>query len=101
MAIRVTASTNGTYRFVGDSVVIDNYGCLYREPFDSTQPTSNLIAYDDDSGPGSNFQLNATLTPSQSMILVVTTYNTSRTGSFTVQVYGPAQVTMKGMLQFC
>lgn len=96
MAIRVTASTSGTYTFVGDSI-FDSYGCLYHEPFNPTQPISNKLACDDDSGTDGNFQLTATMRPSKSMILVVTTFDPSKTGSFTVQVHGPGRVILASM----
>ena len=101
MAIRVTASASGTYTFAGDSI-FDSYACLYHESFNPSQPMSNKLVCDDDSGPDDDFQLTATMRPSQSMILVVTTFHPSETGSFTVQVHGAAQVIMTGtFLCYC
>ena len=96
MAIRVTASASGTYTFVGDSI-FDSYACLYHESFNLSQPMSNKLVCDDDSGPDDDFQLTTTMRPSQSMILVVTTFHASETGSFTVQVNGPGRVTLTSM----
>ncbi|CAF0837005.1 unnamed protein product [Adineta steineri] len=100
MAVEVITSVTGSYKFVVDSA-IDTYGCLYGGPFNSTQPMSNMITCDDDSGPASNFELKATLTAYQPTTVVVTTYTSLQTGSFSVYAYGPAQVAMRGMLPFC
>lgn len=99
MAIQVTASASGSYTFVVNSAM-DTYGCLYGGPFNSTQPISNMITCDDDSGPESNFELKPTLTAYQPITIVVTTYKSSQIGSFTVQMHGPAQVTFAGMVSF-
>ncbi|CAF4431434.1 unnamed protein product, partial [Rotaria socialis] len=88
LAIEVTISSSGIYTIVCESS-IDTYGCLYNESFLPNNPNSKLIATDDDSGSKKNFKLVANLTTTESLILVVTTYNAEQTGAFKVIVYGP------------
>ncbi|CAF4531254.1 unnamed protein product, partial [Rotaria socialis] len=88
LAIEVTISSSGIYTILCESG-INTYGCLYNESFLPSSPNSKLIATDDDSGSKKNFKLIANLTTTESMILVVTTYNAEQTGAFTVIVYGP------------
>ncbi|CAF1261541.1 unnamed protein product [Rotaria magnacalcarata] len=91
-AIHVTIETSGTYTFVSSSGY-DIYGCLYNTPFSASSPSLNLITYNDDSGGENEFQLTADLKFFQPVILVVTTYQASRTGAFAVTAYGPNTVT--------
>jgi len=99
VAIEVTPSTSGTYTFVAGSGT-DTYGCLYNPPFNPSNPSSNLIAIDDDSAGEKNFKFEKHLIANQTIILVVTTYSASQTASFNVTVYGPASVTFRGMFRF-
>ncbi|CAF4172825.1 unnamed protein product [Rotaria magnacalcarata] len=88
LAIKIKIPSSGIYTIVCESG-IDTYGCLYNESFLPSSPYSKLIATDDDSGSKRNFKLIANLPTTQSMILVVTTYNAEQTGVFKVTVYGP------------
>lgn len=97
--IEVIASISGIYKLVADSG-IDTFGCLYYAPFNASNPSSNLIAMDDDNGPASNFQFELNLVRSWSAILVVTTFSASETAPFNITVYGPAQVTFRSMFRF-
>ncbi|CAF4293831.1 unnamed protein product, partial [Rotaria magnacalcarata] len=84
LAIKIKISSSGIYTIVCESG-IDTYGCLYHESFLPSSPNSKLIATDD-SGSKKNFKLIANLTTTESMILVVTTYNAEQTGAFKVTV---------------
>ncbi|CAF4876507.1 unnamed protein product [Rotaria socialis] len=88
LAIKLKTSSSGIYTILCESG-IDTYGCLYNESFLPSSPNSKLIATDNDSGSKKNFKLIANLTTTESMILVVTTYNAEQTGAFKVIVYGP------------
>ncbi|CAF5116492.1 unnamed protein product, partial [Rotaria magnacalcarata] len=87
LAIKIKISSSGIYTIVCESG-IDTYGCLYNESFLPSSQNSKLISTDDDSGSKKNFKLIANLTTTESMILVVTTYNAEQTGAFKVTVYG-------------
>jgi hypothetical protein len=95
-ALQVTTYTSGAYSFASESS-IDTYGCFYNYPFDPSYPTSNLIAQNDDGGSlgaGNQFRINITLQSSRTYVLVVTTFSTTTTGSFSIRVYGPASVNL-------
>ncbi|MEO5907448.1 MAG: hypothetical protein ABIQ11_12025, partial [Saprospiraceae bacterium] len=53
----------------------DSFLALYVDSFDPTQPCANLVAADDDAGPGFLSQIIATLEADRVYILVVTTFN--------------------------
>jgi len=90
-AIQVTVYTTGTYNFTSSSS-IDTYGYFYNVPFDPSYPSQNLITSDDDSGGNQQFQIRISLQSGHKYVLVVTTYGSSVTGSFSVRVTGPASV---------
>ncbi|CAF4220196.1 unnamed protein product [Rotaria socialis] len=73
---------------------MDTYGYLYTLPFIPSSPQSNLVVAEDDGGSQSNFQITATFTVTQSMILVVTTYHPDDIGEFNISIHGPAQLSL-------
>ena len=73
---------------------MDTYGCFYQTSFDPSIPSRNLIAYDDDGGGGLQFLITSSLLSGGTYILVVTTYATNVTGSYSVRAVGPAAVYM-------
>ena len=84
----MTISVSGRYTFSSSSSM-DTYGCFYSDRFDPSRPNTNLIAYDDDSNGGSQFLINVNLLNGRSYVLVVTTYQASTTGSFSIRVVRP------------
>jgi hypothetical protein len=86
--------TTGTYTFTSSST-IDTYGCFYNDPVNPSYPSQNLITSDDDgAGSGNQFRVNVTLVSGRTYALIVTTYSTTVTGSFSIRTSGPAWVTM-------
>ncbi len=85
--------TTGTYNFTSSSL-FDSYGCLYDGSFNPLYPLHNLITTDDEGGGNMQFQIGRSLQSGRIYILVVTTYNTGITGSFTIRAGGPASVYM-------
>ncbi|CAF3452088.1 unnamed protein product [Rotaria socialis] len=73
---------------------MDTYGYLYILPFIPSSPQSNLVVAEDDGGFQGNFQITATFTANQSMILVVTTYHPDDIGEFNISIHGPAQLSL-------
>ncbi|CAF3414679.1 unnamed protein product [Rotaria socialis] len=73
---------------------MDTYGYLYTLPFIPSSSQSNLVVAEDDGGSQGNFQISATFTVNQSMILVVTTYHPDDIGEFNISIHGPAQLSL-------
>ncbi len=92
-AIQATISTSTTYSFSSSSS-IDTYGYLYESSFDPSNPSRNLIASDDDGAGDRQFQIGRYLQSGRKYILVVTTFRTGTTGSFSVRVVGSASVSL-------
>lgn len=90
-AIKINVFTSGNYT-IRSSSSIDTFGYLYNNDFDSTYPTLNMLAYnDDDTVAGTkHFKLSRWLQAMNDYILMVTTYLTSVTGPFSISVQGPA-----------
>ena len=88
-AIVVTVPTAGIYILKSISS-IDTRGYFYRNSFDPSNATANLITDDDDSGGQLQFLIRANLEPGNTYILVVTTHREYVTGNFSVNVAGPA-----------
>jgi hypothetical protein len=89
----VTVYTAGKYTFASSSSM-DTYGYFYSDSFDPFNPSRNLMASDDDSGGDRQFRINVTLSYGRTYVLVVTTYASSITGSFSIIALGPASVSL-------
>ncbi|CAF1591027.1 unnamed protein product [Rotaria magnacalcarata] len=90
-AIQVTASISGTYNFISDSE-IDTVGYFYENSFDPSVPGENLILTDDDGNGNRQFLIEAFLEAERVYVLVVTTFDSSETGTFSVSASGPGAV---------
>lgn len=97
-AIEMTVPMSGTYVIVMDNN-IDIYGCLYSKSFNRNSPTLNLIRTSHDSHSASDFNFQVNMTASQSIVVVVTTYEILQTARFNITVYGPDEASFKGKLQ--
>ncbi|CAF1088909.1 unnamed protein product [Adineta steineri] len=90
-SIQLNVSTTGSYTILSSSS-INTYGYIYNSTFNSSSPTFNKIASDDDSGGSSQFMFNVTLQVMWKYILVVTTFSINVTGSFSLVTSGPGPV---------
>ena len=90
-AIQVIVFTTDTYTFnsVGS---FDTFGYLYNDPFDSSNPSQNLIVQDDQSDGNNQFQMTATLQAGVPYVLVVSMYGPYGVGSYSVTTSGPDNV---------
>lgn len=79
------------YMFSGLST-IDTSGYLYKDAFYSNSPTSNLIAFDDDSGSNRQFQFSIFLQANVTYVLIVTAPDANTTGPYSVMISGPVIV---------
>jgi hypothetical protein len=92
-AFEVTVPSAGSYVFKCNSS-IDSYGYLYSGSFSPDFPDLNWIAYDDDSGGTSQFQVTSDLESNVTYILVATTYSMAATGPFVVTASGFMRVNL-------
>ena len=92
-AYQFSVSMNSTYSFT-TSGSFDTYGLLYEDPMDPSFPHENLIASDDDSGTGYQFEITTILVTGTTYVLVVTTHGDHITGSFGLIASGPVQVSL-------
>lgn len=66
----------------------DGYLALYRDWFDPAQPCANLVAINDDFGSTAQSQIVRSISPTESYYLVMTGYNNTDAGSYSVAVTG-------------
>ena len=86
-AVRLVAWGSGNY-ILSSKSSIDTYGYLYRNLFDPSSPSQNLITSDDDSAGDGQFQISVYLSYGLAYILIVTTHSTNEVGSFSVRASG-------------
>jgi hypothetical protein len=92
-AIKVTVATAGHYSLMSKSN-FDIYGYIYSNTFDPSDPSVNLLSYDDDSGTDQEFKLVIFLQPGSTYVLVVTTFSPHVTGRLSIIATGPASVSL-------
>ena len=71
---------------------MDTFGSLYNRSFDSRFFGLNLLNMDDDSASALQFRLVSILNAGQPYVVVLTTYLTNDTGSFSISASGPGSV---------
>ena len=88
-AIPISSESGGRLIFEIQAVsgsISDTTLSLYCDPFDPANPTQNLIAFDDDAGPGSlsafTYSDNLALAPGEQYWLVASTFAAGATGDF-------------------
>ncbi|CAF1365631.1 unnamed protein product [Rotaria sordida] len=80
---------------------MDTYGFLYNDHIDPSNPSQNLITTDDDDNGDHQFRISRKLRSGNTYVLVVTTYSTAITGSFSVTAFGPAWLSLTSAHQSC
>ena len=91
----VTPSASGTFTFtVTAADFSDTFLLLYNGSFDPTNPLVNLILAQDDTAGNLFSQFSYDLTAGQTYVLILTSFDTSATGTLTVNVSGPGAVTV-------
>jgi hypothetical protein len=88
-AIEVTVLIPGAYVFKSNSTM-DTRGYFYRDSFDPSNSTANLIADNDDGAGQLQFLIRVNLESGQRYVLVVTTHREYVTGTYSVLATGPA-----------
>jgi hypothetical protein len=97
-AIQTTIYTAGIYIFSSSSS-IDTFGYLYESSFNPSYPSDNMITYDNDGAGDQQFQISRYLQSGRIYILVVTTYSSGTTGSFSIRATGPASLDLTAFTQ--
>lgn len=90
-AIGFTVDVGGTYTFNMDAIVgtYDTFLALYSNAFNAGSPLANILAVDDDGGPGSNSQLSFNLSSGVNYFGVATGFDNLDFGAFTLTIAGP------------
>ncbi|UJR19518.1 hypothetical protein I4U23_022648 [Adineta vaga] len=87
-AIRITTPTAATYVFTSDSD-IDTRGYFYQNSFDPSDPMTNLVTEDDDSGPQLQFRIQVYLQPGPSTMPSILTFYINAISSTSPTFYRP------------
>ena len=90
-ALQLHVSVSGLYTLVSTGIV-DIDGALYQDDFDPFDPTGNLVVEVDNGCSNQHFRIDRVLQKKVKYILVVTTYASQRTGSFSVVATGVAKI---------
>jgi hypothetical protein len=69
------------------------YGYLYRNTFNSSNPSENLLSDNDADCGQDRLWLNTSLSSNMTYMLVVTTYAPAQTGAFVIEAFGSAEIT--------
>ena len=69
------------------------YGYIYKNTFNPSSPSSNLLTQDDDSGGNLQFLLRVPLQTSFTYVLVVTTYGQNAVAIFSITASGVGTIT--------
>lgn len=89
----MTVRVNGTYMLIGNSS-IDMFAYLYNKSVDPSEPTQNLIAFNDDSAGDRQFRIIVNLTPESSYVLLVTTFWMYTSADFSIRAFGPSSISL-------
>ncbi len=92
-AVEINVIETGYYIILSNST-IDTYGVIYENNFDVFRTGMNFILEDDKSGCNDQFKILTLLAVNTTYILVVTTSKRNMTGTFSVIVFGPKNVSM-------
>jgi hypothetical protein len=91
--IQVNVQENSTYTFDSNSSII-TYGYIYKNNFDPSHPTENLLTQSNYTCGEYHFQFSTELQVNTTYILVVTTFESNVQGVFSVFVYGVNNVSL-------
>ena len=76
---------------------MDTYAYFYHDRIDPSNPSENLIASDHTGAGDGQFRINVALQSGSIYVLVITTYYSYTTGSFSVIASGSAPVGLKSI----
>jgi hypothetical protein len=87
-----TVGANGSYTVALDSLDFDTFVSLYSPTFTPGNPLANVLAVDDDGGPGFNSLITFSLTAGVNYLAVATGFDPSDFGAYTMTINGPGEV---------
>ena len=97
-AENTSITSHSTYNYEGtrfnEFERADTYIYLYKDAFDPTQPSLNLLAQNDDGGQGLLFKLTYNLETNTTYYSVITTYNPDQQMAGDVEISGPSGATI-------
>jgi hypothetical protein len=79
---------------------LDTYGYLYKDHFNPFNPSENLLLRDDDGCFKNQFRLVTYLQSSARYVLVVTTYYSNVTETFSIVAFGPDNVILNHISKY-
>ncbi len=79
---------------------MDTYGLIYRNTFNSLNPSENLFQTEDDSCSDFEFRLNISLSGGMTYVLVVTTSELKETGAFSIAALGANKVILQRLSEY-
>jgi len=83
---RVRVATAGNYQFAATSTFDNFISVLRLESYSGSSATLSTLAFDDDSGPGTNGLLTASLQPNTDYFFVVNGYSQADVGPYTATI---------------
>ncbi|CAF1633182.1 unnamed protein product, partial [Adineta steineri] len=95
-AIQVNVHRSGLYTFFSKSKM-DTYGYIYKDYFNPSNPDENRLTDGYQGCESFGFRFTVALKNSITYILIVTTYHSNETGTFSVFVSGPNNVDLKNI----
>jgi hypothetical protein len=98
-AIQMNVIESGCYSVESNST-IDIYGYIYKNNFDPFNPTKNLLSQNDGNLNNTQFKFMISLQVNTTYVLVVATYQPSVTGTFSVFVSGPNNVSLNRISEY-
>ena len=97
-AENTSITSHSTYNYEGtrfnEFERADTYIYLYKDAFDPTQPSLNLLTQNDDGGQGLLFKLTYNLETNTTYYSVITTYNPDQQMAGDVEISGPQGATI-------
>jgi hypothetical protein len=98
-AIQVNVVETGCYSLLSNST-IDIYGYIYKDNFDPSDLTMNLLSESDQSTGNNQFELISGLQTNITYILVITTFDPNLIGLFSVLLTGPKNVNLNRISKY-
>jgi hypothetical protein len=79
---------------------MDTYAYIYKNKFNPLNPLENLLSINDDGASYFQFRLDVRLVVDMTYVLVVTTYDSIKTGEFSISVFGNNIVTLEHLSEY-
>jgi hypothetical protein len=98
-AIQLKVNKNDSYTIISSST-INTFGYIYKNEFNSLNPSINRILRDDDSCNNDQFKLIGNFSANMTYIVIVTTHDPNVTGAFSIIVSGVEKVSLERLGEY-